>query len=68
MKRLSVILLCLMFVVSLLASCGQKEEAAEQADTPAVGHPEEVADTTRLDSAAPDTVEIEAVEEVTDSV
>lgn len=52
MKRLLAIFLCILFLVSLMSSCGKKEEAEQQ--TPAVGEPEEVADTTRMDSAMQD--------------
>jgi len=51
MKRHLTSFLCLLFILSLLLGCGQKEEAQES--EPAVGQPEELADSTRLDSARP---------------
>jgi hypothetical protein len=54
MKKFLVVFVCLLFAASLLVGCGQKEA---QEDTSAAGQPEEMADTTRMDSAAmqPDT-------------
>jgi hypothetical protein len=53
MKRFLVICLCLLFVLSLLTGCGQKKETEQT--TPA-GQPEEMMDSTRMDSAAADTM------------
>jgi PBP1b-binding outer membrane lipoprotein LpoB len=49
MKKLLILALCLLFAVSLMYGCGKKE--AEQKAEPAGGQPEEMADTTRMDSA-----------------
>ena len=49
MRRLFVSLACLALILFALG-CGQKVEE----DTGAAGHPEEMADSTRLDSAATD--------------
>ncbi len=54
MKKFLTTFFCLLFVVSLLAGCGTKEKAEP---TPAAGAPEEMADTTRMDSAMPDAPE-----------
>jgi hypothetical protein len=48
MKRLFVSLACLLLILSAFG-CGKK---VEEKDTGAAGHPEEMADSTRLDSAA----------------
>ena len=48
MKRLFVSLACLLLILSVFG-CGKQ---AEEQDTGAAGHPEEMADSTRLDSAA----------------
>jgi len=58
MKRILVVCLCLLFVLSLLNGCGQKKEAEK--DTPA-GQPEEIMDSTRMDSAAPDTMAMDTL-------
>ena len=58
MKRILVICLCLLFVLSLLNGCGQKKEAEQ--DTPA-GQPEEMMDSTRMDSAVPDTMAVDTM-------
>ncbi|MFZ5981425.1 MAG: hypothetical protein ACOYVF_12430 [Candidatus Zixiibacteriota bacterium] len=50
MKKILVLCFCLLFALSLLNGCGQKKEA--EPDTSAAGHPEEVMDSTRMDSAA----------------
>jgi len=49
MKRYVTPFLCLSFVLALVLGCGQKEDSRESES--AVGQPEELADTTRLDSA-----------------
>lgn len=54
MRKFLAIVLCGLFMMSLITSCGQKEEAGQQTETPAAGQPEELADTTRLDSAVVD--------------
>lgn len=51
MRKLLATLFCLLLVASLLVSCGTKEKSEP---TPAAGAPEEMADTTRMDSAMPD--------------
>jgi len=51
MKKLLMLTCCFVLAASFFAGCGQ-EEAQEPADTPAAGAVEEVADSTRLDSAA----------------
>ena len=53
MKRILVVCLCLLFALSLLVGCGQKKETEQ--NTPA-GQPEEMMDSTRMDSAAADTM------------
>ncbi len=50
MKKLAAILTCLM-VLAVLVGCGQQEEP-QPGDTGAAGHADEVADSTRMDSAA----------------
>ena len=62
MKKLLVLLLCLAFGVAIMAGCGTKEEPA-QTDTSAAGHPEEMADTTRMDSAMEGTMDTMHTEE-----
>ena len=49
MKKLLVLMLCLALGAAMLVGCGQKEGDTET--TPAAGHPDEMADTTRMDSA-----------------
>lgn len=49
MKKLFLLLLCSLFVLALVG-CGQKSEG-EAEDTSAGGHVDEMADTTRMDSA-----------------
>ena len=62
MKRTIALLICLLLAMSLFG-CGT-EEADQPEDTGAAGHPEEVADTTRLDSAIIDAAaEVEAAVE-----
>ena len=56
MKRILTVCLCLLFVLSFLNGCGKKQEA--ETDTPA-GQPEEIMDSTRMDSAAPDTLAVD---------
>ncbi len=60
MKKIIVLFMCLLFALSCMYGCGKKEEAVQDTQ-PAVGTPEEVADTTRMDSAGVDTL----LEEVT---
>lgn len=48
MKRLLVLLMCLALLTAFVVSCGEKEGAETDA---AAGQPEEMADTTRMDSA-----------------
>jgi len=57
MKKILVLCFCLLFALSLVNGCGQKKEA--DTDTSAAGHPEEVMDSTRMDSAAADTLPID---------
>ncbi|MGD8922001.1 MAG: hypothetical protein PVH24_02050 [Candidatus Zixiibacteriota bacterium] len=52
MKRILILLLCGLFALALVAGCGQKEQTQEGT---AAGAPEEMADSTRMDSAAMDT-------------
>jgi hypothetical protein len=56
MKKLVILTLCLLFALAMVAGCGQ-QEAEEAEDTSAVGAPEEVMDTTRMDSAAAEAAE-----------
>lgn len=51
MKKFLVLSLCLAITASFFAGCG-KQETQEPANTPAAGNVEEMADSTRLDSAA----------------
>ena len=62
MKKLLVLTLLLVFVLSLAIGCGQQKE--EAGDTSAAGAPEEVMDTTRMDSAAVDSMAGEVTEAV----
>jgi hypothetical protein len=50
MKRVLILILCVLFALSLLAGCGQKQEGTKT-ETTAAGKPEEMADSTRMDSA-----------------
>jgi len=50
MRKFTLLLVLLLFMASLVVSCGKKEETP--ADNMAAGATEEMADTTRLDSAA----------------
>ena len=50
MKKLLVLALCLLFAASFMYGCG-KQETGEDTEPAAGGHPEEMADTTRMDSA-----------------
>jgi len=50
MKKLLILTLCLLFAASLMYGCGQ-QEAEQKAEPAAGGQPEEMADTTRMDSA-----------------
>jgi len=52
MKRFLIAFACGLLMLALLAGCGKKEETTH--DTSAAGHPEEMADSTRMDSAAHD--------------
>jgi len=68
MKKFLVLALCLLFAASFMFACGKQE--TEQTEPAAGGHPEEMADTTRMDSAmeAMDSMAGEAVEEGTEAV
>ena len=50
MKKFLVLALCLALGLTFLVGCGKKE--AEQTEPAAGGHAEEMADSTRMDSAA----------------
>lgn len=52
MKRFLIAFACGLLLLALLAGCGKKEETTN--DTSAAGHPEEMADSTRMDSAMHD--------------
>jgi|GEM_PF-1951599 len=58
MKRFLIVIACSLLMLALLGGCGTKEEATP--DTSAAGHPEEVADSTRMDSAMLDTTVIDS--------
>lgn len=53
MKRFLIVFACGLLMLALLGGCGKKEETTH--DTSAAGHPEEMADSTRMDSAMHDT-------------
>jgi outer membrane lipoprotein-sorting protein len=69
MKKFFILALCLLFAASFMFGCG-KQETGEDTEPAAGGHPEEAADTTRMDSAmeAVDSMAGEAVEEATEAV
>ena len=52
MKKVLIVLLCAVFALALLAGCGQKKEAEPTDAASGAGHVEEMADSTRMDSAA----------------
>ena len=60
-KRFLTICFCLLFVLSLLSGCGQKKETPK--DTSPAGQPEEMMDSTRMDSATVDTMSTESLEQ-----
>lgn len=68
MKKLLVFALCLLFAASFMYGCG-KQETGEDTEPAAGGHPEEMADTTRMDSAmeAVDSTAGEAMDEATEA-
>lgn len=74
MKKMLALLCCLLLALAVIVGCSAKQEAEEQ--TGAAGKAEEVADETRMDSAAADTMidtmaiegdEMEAEEETPDA-
>ncbi len=69
MKKLLVLALCLLFAASFMFGCGT-QETGEDTEPAAGGQPEEMADTTRLDSAmeAVDSMAGEAVDEAAEAV
>jgi hypothetical protein len=54
MKKLLILALCAIFALAIVIGCGEKK--ADDADMTAGGHAEEMADTTRMDSAAMDSM------------
>lgn len=62
MRGILILLACVVLTLGVLVSCGEKEKEAQ----PASGHPEEMADTTRMDSTMMDTLQ-EAAEGMIDS-
>jgi hypothetical protein len=61
--------MCLLFSLALLVACGQKEEAGPSEDTSGAGAPEEMMDTTRMDTAVDTMVDTAAVmEEATEGM
>lgn len=66
MRKFLVLCFCLLFALSLINGCGQKKEA--DTDTSAAGHPEEMMDSTRMDSAAMEADTTGVVEEVVEEV
>jgi len=65
MKRFLVLLCVLALAFTLIAGCSSQEETPKE--TGAAGHPEEVADSTRLDSAVADTLTVDSVEPAADT-
>lgn len=63
MKRFLILALCLLFAMSLLSGCGQKQEGTKT-DTTAAGKPEEMADSTRMDSAQMDTAQMDTAQKM----
>ena len=61
MKRLLIVFACGLLMLALLAGCGKKEDATH--DTSAAGHPEEMADSTRMDSAMHDSTMMDSVKD-----
>ncbi len=51
MKKFLILSLCVVITASFFAGCG-KQETQQPPNTPAAGNVEEMADSTRLDSAA----------------
>ena len=50
MRKFLIGFVCVFVIASMFLACGQKEESGE--DHSAAGQPEEMADSTRMDSAA----------------
>ena len=57
MKRTAALFCCLLLALSIIAGCSAKEEPTPQPG--AAGQPEEIADTTRMDTAPAETVPID---------
>ncbi|HUV31091.1 MAG TPA: hypothetical protein VMY05_08405 [Acidobacteriota bacterium] len=57
MKRLFVVFVCLLLAIAIIGGCSSQEESPEQ--TGAAGQPEEMADTTRMDSAMPGAADVD---------
>lgn len=56
MKKLLVLTACALFILGMVAGCGQKSETEGTQEVSAGGHAEEMADTTRMDSTAMDSM------------
>ncbi len=65
MSRVITILSVLVLSFALMSGCSSQE--AQQKEAGAAGHPEEVADSTRLDSGVSDTAVIESTEPAVDT-
>ena len=53
MRRLFALMLCMLLALAIMVSCSAEKEPAQQG---AGGHPEEAADTTRMEAAEPDSM------------
>lgn len=63
MKRIFILGLCLLFTLSVLSGCGQKQEGTKTEAT-AAGQPEEMADSTRMDSAQMDSAQMDTAQKM----
>ena len=65
MRRLLAMLCVLALASCVVVGCGSEETPEKEAG--AAGHPEEVVDTTRLDSAVSDTAAVDTAAEAVDT-